>query len=224
MLASPHTLNMAEVASFAQPTPFADPVRVFNPVETDDESDNEESIPQASIPDQAQRHARSVVPRFAPPRATSRYFLEGCPWFTGLNRKCQTPLQPLFKTRNQFCTTPSELQWTAITSPTLTMTQIASLRVQVGEDPVWNEFESCSVTFPKVSQVKGSAGRRSGSSGGHHAWPRKEGSGESRRSGCFSSDSVQSSRDEKSPKILGRSIQICHPICFGEGQRGQKGA
>ena len=110
--------------------------RVFNPVETDDESDNEEISPQAHrVPDQAQsgRHATSVILRFAPPeqhdtRVVWWYFLEGRPW-TGLNRKSQTPLQPLLKTRTrtQCSTTPSELQWTATTSPTLTMTQFASL-------------------------------------------------------------------------------------------------
>ena len=49
------------------------------------------------------------------------------------------------------------------------------------------------------------------------------GFGESRRSGCVSSDAVQSSRDENSPKILARGIQICDPICFTGGQRGQHG-
>ena len=65
--ASPHVLNMAEVASFAQPT--------FLPIlfEMMNQTMRHSSRRRVEFPDQAQsgRHTRSVVPRIAPPRATA---------------------------------------------------------------------------------------------------------------------------------------------------------
>ena len=147
--ASPHVLNMAEVASFAQPTFFADPVR-------DDESDNEAFIPQACrVPDQAQsgRHTRSVVPRIAPPRATAHpsrlvVFSGGTPVVhrveSQVSEAILATVQDTEPVHHAIGTPVDSDHESDIDDDTVSLVVGPG-----GKDPVWNEFESMFSEVPE---------------------------------------------------------------------------
>ena len=160
LLASPHALNMAGVASFAQPAPVADPVRVFIPVETDDESDNEESSPPME--------ARRVKRRVGGTRDQS---------FHGLPRPEQQDTRVVWwcflegRHRVDIDANPATIQdaYTEVLHHSIGTPVDSDHEADIdddtasfvagpgGEDPMWNEFESMLSDAPESVAGEGVA-------------------------------------------------------------------